>query len=330
MLSRRTLLKSLAALVLPLGMSGITHAAPIDGVVRLVVGFPAGTSIDVIARRYASKLEGTYATNVIVENRPGAAGRIALDHVKRAQPDGRTFIIVPSPLMTLYPHVYKTLNYAPLTDFIPAGTVYDSSLGVAIGPAVPESVTTLPEFITWAQAQKQPVFFSANAQGAGPHFMGIKFAQTAKFEADFVPYQGGAPALQALLAGDLPMLSISMGTLAPYVKSENRNIRILASFDPKRNPLYPDIPTFSEQGYPDLVENEWGGIYLPAGTPADIVTQLESALRSATAQPDLVAGMNSQFLVVDFRGSQETAAVLAKGTEKHRDMVRASNFQQID
>lgn len=328
MLPRRTLLKSAAAFGLPMSLGMAAHAAPIEGVTRLVVGFPAGTSIDVLARRYANKLQGRYAETVIVENRAGAAGRIALEQVKRAAPDGRTITIAPSPLMTLYPSTYKSLRYDPAKDFVAAGTIYDASIGLAIGPAVPASVTNLAQFVEWAKAQKKPVFFSANAQGAGPHFMGLQFAKVAGFEAEYVPFQGGAPALNALIGGELPLLCISMGTLAP--QSHNPKVRILASFDASRSALYQEVPTLRELGYPSLVENEWGGVFLPAGASRDIVTRLESALAEACKQPDLIEGMRSQFLTVNFRNARATSQALLAGLERHRNLVRASNFEPME
>lgn len=327
MLKRRTLLQS-AALAFPFGTSAIAQTHPLDGVVRMVVGFPAGTSIDTIARRYAAKLAGRYAENVIVENRAGAAGRIAMEQFKRVQPDGRTMIIVPSPLMTLYPSTYKSLTYEPLNDFVPAGTVYDSSIGIAIGSSVPSSVTNVSQFVRWAKAQERPVFFSANAQGAGPHFMGLEFARETGIRMDYVPFQGGSPALNALLGGQIPVLCISMGTLAPQAR--NGNLRILASFDAARNPMYPEVPTLRESGYPNLVENESGAIYLPAGTPKDLVAKLERALAEACAQQDLIDAMKAQFLSVSFRDSKATTQQLQRGTERHRTMVKASKFEPME
>lgn len=327
MLKRRTLLQS-AALALPFGSNAIAQTKPMDGIARLVVGFPAGSSIDVIARRYAPKLAGRYADNVIVENRPGAAGRTALEQVSRTQPDGRTMFIVPSPLMTLYPSTYKSLKYAPLKDFVPAGSVYDSSLGIAVGSAVPASVTNVQQFVQWAKTQDKSIFFSANAQGAGPHFMGLEFAKETGIRMEYVPYQGGTAALNALLGGQIPVLCISMGTLAPQAR--NGGLRILASFDPARNPMYPDVPTLRESGYPNLVENEWGAIYLPAATPKDIVAKLERAIAESCAQQDLIDGMKAQFLSVNFRDSKTTAQYLQEGTKRHRAMVQASTFEPME
>lgn len=327
MLRRRTLLQS-AALAMPLAHAAPSWGNTLDGIVRLVVGFPAGTSLDAIARRYADKLRGRYAETIIVENRAGAAGRVALEQVKRAAPDGRTLIIVPSPLMTLYPSTYKSLKYDPLNDFVPAGSIYDASIGLAIGPSVPASVTNLAQFVQWAKAQSKPVFFSGNAQGAGPHFMGLQFAKLAGFNVEYVPYPGGPQAMTALLGGQIPLLCISMGTIAPHAR--NGSLRVLGSFDGARNSLFPEVPTLKEAGYPSLVENEWGAFYAPAGTPRDHVTRLERALAEACAQPDIIEAMRGQYLSVNFRDGKTTAQYLASGTERHRAMVRSSNFEPME
>lgn len=323
---RRDILKLGAAL--PLGYSASSWANKLSGTTRLVIGFPAGTSLDSIGRRFADKLTGKYSDNVIVDNRVGAAGRIAIDHVKRAAPDGRTIILMPSPLMTLYPSTYKKLTYDPAKDFVPAGVLYDSGLGLAVGPAVPQSVTNLTQFIQWAKAQPNPVFFSGNAQGAVAHFMGLEFAKRTGINVEYVPYQGGGPALTALMGGQLPLLCISMGTLAPQVSSGA--VRVLASFDEKRNPLYPNVPTLKESGYPALVESEWGGMYLPAGTPNAVVASLESTLAEACRQPDLISAMHAQYLSVEFANGKIAAQRQASDTKRHREMVLARNFDPME
>lgn len=298
------------------------------GVTKLIVGFPPGTSLDGIARRYVHHLQGQYSDTMIVENRHGAAGRIAMEQFKRAAPDGKTLLIVPFPLLTLYPHTYQQLKYDPLNDFIPAGTVYQSSIGIAVGPAVPASVTNLAEFIEWAKSRDEPLFFSGNAQGAGPHLMGLQFANRTGIPMEFVPYQGGAPAVNALMAGEIPVVSISMGTLAPLAQSGK--VRILASFDPQRNPLYPDVPTLNELGYPDLVENEGGVILLPAKTPQNIVMHLEKSIAAAMESPELQEGMRAQFLNARFQDSATTAANLAQAFERHRKLVADSQFTPME
>lgn len=158
--------------------------------------------------------------------------------------------------------------------------------------------------------------------------MGLEFAKEAGIRVEYVPFQGGAPALNALLGGQIPMLCISMGTLAPHAR--DGGLRILASFDAARSPMYPEVPTLREVGYTNLVENEWGAVYLPAKTPKNLVGKLEHALSDACAQPDLIDGMKAQFLSVNFRDSKTTTQHLQRGTERHRAMVQASKFEPME
>lgn len=331
MWSRRNLIKTSLTLAASAGFLpsiATANTEKLPALAKLTLGFPAGTSSDAIARRYAHKLQGTYAGNVIVENRPGAAGRIALEQFKRATPDGLSMMLIPSALLTLYPHTYQSLRYDAQTDFTLVATVYQSSIGIAVGPSVPAEITNLQQLITWAKAQKEPVFFSSNAQGATPHFMGMQFSKSTGIPMEFVPYQGGTPAMNALVAGDLPMVCMSMGNLMPLASAGK--IRVLASFDAARNPLYPDIPTLKELGYPDLVENESGVIAVPAKTPADVVARLEKAISTAMADPDLQAGMRAQFLSAKFIGSADTTASHAAMFERQRKVVAASQFTPME
>ena len=323
MLTRRALLNAAAAMAAP--WATLAHAAAnLPGVSKMMVGFPAGTSVDIIARRYADKLQGTYAETLIIENLSGAGGQIALERFKGAAPDGRTLMMLPSPLLTLYPWVYEKLRYDPLRDYEAVATVYQSTVGVAIGPSVPESVTNLKQFIEWAKGRKESIFFSANAQGAGPHFAGLQFARSAGFTAEYVPYQGGTPAMVALMGGQLPMVCITMGTIAPLISSGK--VRVLGIFDNERSPLYPEIPTLKEQGYPELVESEFGVVIVPTGTPRNVIADLEQALSAAMALPDLQKGMRDQYMRAQFAGSAATTVALKSDSERWRKTVTDFHF----
>lgn len=331
MLSRRDLIKTSLTCGIAVGFFPTKVIASTDklpALAKLTLGFPAGTSSDAIARRYAHKLQGAYAGNVIVENRPGAGGRIAMEQFKRATPDGLSMMLIPSALLTLYPHTYQSLRYDPKADFTLVATVYQSSLGIAVGPSVPADIKSVEQLAAWAKAQKEPLFFSGNAQGATPHFMGLQFSNATGIPMEFVPYQGGTPAMNALVAGELPMVCMSMGNLIPLAKAGK--IRILASFDAERNPLYPEIPTLKELGYPDLVENESGVIAVPAKTPGEVVERLEKNIAIAMEAPDLKAGMRSHFLNANFVGSADTTAAHAAMFERHRKVVATSQFTPME
>lgn len=298
---------------------------PLPGIASIVVGFPPGSSIDRIARKYAEKINGVYAERVIVENKPGAAGRIGQDFARRAAPDGKTILLSPSPLMTLYPLVYSNLTYDPVKDYVPAPTVYDSYLGVAVGPAVPTQVTTLEQFVEWAKARPDGIFYSANAQGAGPHIMGVRLLDEVGVDGTFVPYNSGNDAMHALLAGDIPMVVMSAGSLATPAK--NGQIRMLATCSEERNQFFPDVPTLRELGYEDLVQGEWGALFFPASTPQAHVERLYRALDAAKDDADLKQTLLTSFIVPTLRDAAATRQALDEGLATYGPIVKAANIK---
>ncbi len=326
LLNRRRFMASSAALATgSLGLPAL--AQPHDGIVRIVLGFPPGNAFDAMARLYAERLAGKYAKTVIVENRPGAAGRIALDQVRRADADGRTIIFVPSPLFTLYPYVYKKLNYDPVKDFEPAATTFATSAAIAVGSSVPATVKTVPQFIEWAKAQKQSLNFSTNAQGSLPHFLGLSFAEAAGFKLNFVPY-GSVTAPQALMAGDLDMVSMNIGGLSTAVRSGKA--RLLATFNPERLKAFPDMPTLRELGYKDLSDQEWGGLFFPKGTPQASVSLLEKLMRDIMAEPGTHELYNRLSVQPLYRNAKDTAQTLANELVRYKPIVAAAGLDLVD
>jgi tripartite-type tricarboxylate transporter receptor subunit TctC len=150
--------------------------------VRIVVGFPAGGGTDVLARLLAEKLRGHYAPAVIVENRPGAAARLATEYVKNSDADGSVLLFTPDFPMTVYPHSYKTLSYDPIKDFAPVAPCAKSMLTLNVGPAVPETVKTASDFVRWCQANPARAQYGTTGAGATPHFVGVMLARAAGLE----------------------------------------------------------------------------------------------------------------------------------------------------
>src|SRR5580700_3955997 len=151
-----------------------------DKLVRMIVGFPAGGGTDVTARVLAEALHGTYASTIIVENKAGASARLAVEYVKNSPPDGSVMLFTPDFPMTLYPHVFKSLNYDPAKDFVAAGSVAKSMLAFSVGPEVPDDVKTLAGFVNWCKANPDKAAYATTSAGGTPHFTGVMFASEAK------------------------------------------------------------------------------------------------------------------------------------------------------
>src|ERR1700716_3676481 len=200
--------------VLAAGAAGIFSAATrivpqaraqtVKKPVHVIVGFPAGGGTDIIARILADRLRGSYASTVLVENKPGASARIAVEYVKNAEPDGSVMLFTPDFPLTVYPHSFRSLSYDPQRDFIAIAPAAKSMLTYNVGPAVPDNVTTLAEFVQWCKANPAKSAYATTAAGGTPHFVGLMLANEAKVPMTPVHYRGGAPALQDLICGHVP------------------------------------------------------------------------------------------------------------------------------
>jgi len=296
--------------------------------VRIIVPFPAGGGTDVLARIVADKLRGNYAPAAIVENRVGASGRTGVEAVKNAEPDGTTLLFTPDFLMTVYPHSFKRLSYDPLHDFIPIALIARSGLALAAGPALPAEVKTVREYVAWAKTNPKNAFYATTSAGGTPHFVGVMLARDSGAALSPVHYKGGAPALQDLMGGQIPVSINPVSELLPQL--QGGKIRVLAVTSGERSKFLPDVPTMKESGFPEIVLAPWLGFFAPARTPADIVKRLANGIADATAFGDtqrsfIKMGMDAVAITqVGFAG------VLKSDLERWAPIVKASGFTAED
>jgi tripartite-type tricarboxylate transporter receptor subunit TctC len=314
-----------AALAIP----GLIAAAParsqtVQRPARLVIGFPPGGSSDVVARLYAEKLRGAFAPQVVVDGRVGAAGRIAVEFVKAAEPDGTTFLQTPASMLTLQPHVFpREVRYDALTDLVPVSTVCSYPFAFAVPKDHPAQ--DLAGWIAWAKAQGRDLPWASPAAGSAPHFMGIMLARKAGIEMTHVPFRGAAPAVQELIAGRLTCFIGVLGDVSPQ---QGEGLRMLAMSSPERNPRYPSVPTFAELGHADLNKDEWFGALLPAGTPAPVAAALHRAIVAAAASPEMVAALDRlDYLPTVSASPGEFAARIRGERDGWAAVVRDSGFR---
>ncbi len=274
---------------LALGAAGVlatpARAMPtIDRPARVVVGLSPGAGTDVLARLLAEPLRGRWAPQVVVENRPGASARLAVEHVKAAAPDGATVLVTPLPVLTLLPSAFpRTTRYDPVSDFAPAatiGTVRFCWLVRADHPAA-----TLPEFLAWAKA-KGGANFAPPVPGAPQHLIGLAVSRRSGVPLTAVPYRGLAPAMQDLYAGQLDAVVGITSYGIPAVR--DGRVRMLAVSGAERLAAAPGVPTLAEVGFPGLPEDEGtGAVLLPAGAAPALVEALNGAVREAVGTPAL-------------------------------------------
>lgn len=308
MLQRRHWLLGAAASTLPCTPSVWAQSPPaLDKPVRIVVGFPPGGSADLIARALAPQM-GAYASQVIVDNKPGAGGRIALEALKNAEPDGSTLVVTPSSMVSIYPHVYKRLSYDPQADFTPVAMVASFPFVLVVGPMVPERVKSLADFLAWCKAHPSQAAYASPGGGSTPHFAGASLARASGVDLLHVPYKGGAPAMNDVMGGQIAANMAVVSNALPQVQAGK--VRAIAVTGTTRSPALPQVPTVAESGFPEVVLTEWFGVYLPRKAPPDVVGRLNKAVLDA----------------VKAKGVQE---VLAKAAFEAAAPLSAPEFAQM-
>jgi tripartite-type tricarboxylate transporter receptor subunit TctC len=297
-------------------------AAAQDGSVRMVLGFPAGATSDILSRLVADNMRQTLGQPVIVENKPGAGGRVANETVKGARPDGTTLLMTPVATMSIFPHSFGDLRYDPFKDFVPVAHLSDFQLSLGVGASVPAK--SLKEYVALVKKDPKMGFYASAAAGSIPHFLGVMFARTAGIEMTHVPYKGTAPALQALAAGEIAAATTLAADIGALVKGGRA--RLLAVSGAARDPAFPDVPTFREQGY-DMEGTGWYGLFAPAGTPQAAIDRLSRAAMAAIKD----AGVNQKMLAIGLQptgyGPAELARIMKADYDKWGPVIRASGFK---
>lgn len=291
---------------------------------RILVGFLAGGSVDVSARRVAEAWRGRWAETVLVEQRIGAGGRIAVVALKDAPPDGGTLLMSPSSMFTIYPHVYRKLAYKADTDAIPVSPIANATCGFGVGPMVPATVKTLGDFAAWAKAHPEQSAYATPAAGAMPHFLGDQFQRAAGIRLTHVPYRGAAPGLQDLMGGQIASGCFILGDFLPHLAGGR--IRVLGVTDHQRSRFVPDVPTFEEQGYKGIIGVESYGLFLPPRTPATVVDKLFDLARVALREKAVVEGLAKLGFEPLVMAPQEYARRLAAERAAWGPIVAASWF----
>lgn len=252
---------------------------------RIIVPTAAGGGNDVIARTIAEKMSASMGQAIIVENKVGASSLIANEFVARSAPDGHT-VLFNGPLIVQTAGLMSKLPYDPLTDFIPITEVIRTPLWLAVNAAkVPAK--TVAEYIALAKAAPANFPYASIGPGSSHHLYGHQFNETAGLNLTHVPYKGGAPAVVALVGGEVASVFLDYVSLKPHV--ESGKVRLLATTGTARSPLTPQVPTLSELGYKGFESYGWGAVFVPARTPPAIVAQLHAEVVKALAHPDVAA-----------------------------------------
>jgi tripartite-type tricarboxylate transporter receptor subunit TctC len=322
--TRRNLLQTTGASALLAGIGQHAFAQATLETATIVTGFAAGGTSDTTCRRLALKFSPDYAKTAVVENRTGAGGQIAVSYVKGRPADGTTILQTPTSILTIYPHIYKKLPYDPMADLTPVSIACIFDFGFAVGPAVPASVKTVPEFLAWAKANPAGANFGSPAAGSTPHFIGALLGKTGGVDLKHAAYRGTQPAMLDLLGSNISAVSGPIGDITQHLGSGK--VRILGVSGEKRSRFAPDVPTFGEQGIKDMAHSEWFAFFLPAKASPELVARLNATMKTALASKDVIDGLGTFGLEAMSSSPTELTDLLKKDTAKWAPIVKQVGF----
>lgn len=293
-------------------------AAPI----RIVFPFGAGGSGDALARIIGEQMREAIGRPVIVENKSGAAGRLGVEAVKNAAPDGDTILITPIAPVAIYQHVYEPLGYEPFTDLAPLSQVATFEFALAIGPQVP--ATNMKELVAWLKANPDKGNYGTPGAGTLPHFFAVTFARNIGVDLRHVGYRGSAPAMTDLVGGQITMVFTTTSDVLEMHKAGK--VRVLATTDDKRSPLLPEIPTFKQEGY-DIQGTAWYAMYVPAKTPPETITRLSKVIVGAVKKPEITDKLLKLGLYATGTSPDELMHIQKSDSELWKPSIKASGFK---
>ena len=289
--------------------------------VRIIVAYPPGGGIDVMARQIGEKLTGMWGQPVVVENKPGANTIVATEAVAKSPADGYTVLLTTDATFSINPHLYAKLPFDTQRDFIPVTMLVLLQQLLVANPSLPAN--TLQELIALAKAKPGTINYASYGSGSQPHLSGEMLKYKAGIDLVHVPYKGISLAVPAVMAGEVQLTFAGIATSMPQLKAGR--IKALAIGGPKRSPLLPQVPTFAELGYPEVETHAWFGLFLPAGSPREAVNRIYQDTRKIIEEPEF---RQKQLIDkgYDVVGSspEEFAAYIRKDSESRARAVRIS------
>jgi len=292
--------------------------------IKIIVPFPAGGPTDGMARIISDRLGTVLGQSIIIENRGGGAGgSVGAKVVAAAEPDGYTIMITPGGSLTNGPAVHKNIGYDPVKAFAPVALLITAPLILTVHPSLP--VKTVAELVAYAKANPGKLIAGSQGAGTGPHLLIELFKLETGVNIVHVPYRGSAPAITALLAGEIQMFFDSPTTILPHIQSGKA--RPIAVTTPKRHWIVPDVPTMVEVGFPKFQSTFWLGVAAPGGTPPAIVDKLNAAFRESLAPPETRNRLKSLGADVEIGTPEEFRKMLADELALWTGVAKAANLQ---
>ena len=294
--------------------------------VRILTGFAPSSTSDTVARLIAGHVKASLGTPVIVENLPGANGFIAADAVKNAAPDGKTLMIAPIAVTVFAPLTHANLRYDPVRDFAPVSLAAHFQFALAVGQG--STAKTLSEHIASIRADRAKAVYGVSLSGGPGHFLGVMVARATGVDLAFVPYKGGGPLVNDLIAGQVPAGIALVSELVQHHQAGK--LRMLATAGPQRSPVTPDVPTFRELGFDAIEVTGWHAFYTTARTPRPTIDRLAAAIASAIRAPEVSERLVALGLEPVGSTPDELAQRMVDDKAKWAPAVKASGFRGDD
>jgi len=295
-------------------------------VIRILVGFPAGTAPDVTARVIADKMTADFGQPVIIENISGASGNIACDRVAKAAPDGYTLVMCGNGSLVVAPSLYEKLPYDPSRDFAPISRVFVAANLLVVHPDVP--ATSLPELVALAKAKPGELTYGHTGVGTSQHLAGELFKSMAQVNIQPIAYRGTTALLPDLLAGRITMAFANIVNVVPLVRQGK--LRAFAVSSRKRSALVPDLPTMIEAGFPDYEAVPWFGLMAPARTPRPIIEKLHAEAVKALAVPEVRKALENQGLDLIAGTPEEFSETIRTETPYWAKVIKQAGIKATD
>ena len=321
MTTRRTLLCAIIAVGCASGLAS-AQTYPMKPI-RIVVGFAPGGPADVMARLIGQRMSAILGQSIVVDNRPGAGGTIGARAVSESDPDGYTLLLGNTSTLIISPLIYKQVNYDPVKGFAPVATLGTTSNLMIVNPALP--ATSVQELIALARKSPGKLNYSSAGIGTPPHLIGEMFKQRLALDIVHVPYKGGGPSVQAVVAGETQFSFENPAPSLPLVQAGN--VRALAVTSEARTSQMPDLPTMIEAGVPDFTSVSFTAVVAPGGTPSAIVNRLNAAINESLKSPDVAGTLTKLSVDAKISSPEEFAAFLTKERAKWTTVIKTAGIQ---
>jgi tripartite-type tricarboxylate transporter receptor subunit TctC len=289
--------------------------------IRIVVSTSAGGVTDLTARILGNYITGKTGQTVVVDNRAGAGGNIAMDAVAKSAPDGYTLGVANTGNIVINPYLYRYMPYDPLNDLVPVAPIGMVPLFLIVNAKVPAK--NLQEFVAYAKREK--ISYGSAGVGTTPHLAADAFVRRAGLDMVHVPYRGSAPATMDVIGGNIPMTFVSMG---PHIEFVHKGaIRVLGVATPKRAPYLPDVPTFAEQGFAGFEATTWFALFAPRGTPKEIVDQLNGYARALYDDPASKSRLEANFVDPMLMNADQFGALVKADAARWEKIVKEAGVK---